>query len=60
MSRIVIIVSGLDPLRKGDVIEASAALVTAPGSNARAITAGGITPTRDQLGEQSAASNSTG
>ena len=51
MSRIVI-TSPLLGYKKGDVVEASAALVAALGANARAVTAGGASPSRDQLGEQ--------
>jgi len=48
--------------KKGDCVELTAAQVTALGSNARAVTgtAASASPTRDQLGEQVAASNSTG
>lgn len=45
--------------RKGEVVEASAALVTALASNARAATsvAAGKSPTRDDAGEPFAVSN---
>ena len=47
--------------KKGDVIEASASFITALGSAACAVTrSAGASPTHDQLGEQVAASNSTG
>ena len=60
MSRIVITVAG-QGYKKGDTIEASAALVAALGANARAVTsAGGASPARDQAGESFAASNATG
>jgi hypothetical protein len=46
---------------KGQVVEASAALVTALGSNARAATsvAGRASPSRDDTGENVAVSNSS-
>ncbi len=60
MSRIVI-ASPLLGFKKGDVIEASASFITALGSAACAVTrSAGASPTHDQLGEQVAASNSTG
>ncbi len=45
MSRIVI-TSPLLGYKKGDVVEASAALVAALGANARAVTAGGASPSQ--------------
>lgn len=45
--------------RKGDVVEASAAVVTALGAKARSCTAaaGGRTPSRDDTGEPASVSN---
>lgn len=56
----VMILTAAGPYRKGDCVELTAAQITALGSAARAVTAGGVSPTRDQLGEPVAASNSTG
>jgi hypothetical protein len=62
MSRVVITspvtVSG-QAYKRGDVVEASAALVTALGSNARAASssAGGRSPSKDDTGEPFGVSN---
>jgi hypothetical protein len=60
MSRIII-TTAVGGFHKGECIEASAALVTALGSNARAVTltANALSPTRDQAGEAFAASNAS-
>jgi hypothetical protein len=65
LSRVVIIVActvndgQVKTFRRGDVVEASAALVAALGANARASTsaAGGRSPSRDDTGEPVGVSN---
>lgn len=65
MPRVVVTVSGTYggyTFRKGEVIEASAAVQAALGASARAVTGSpGATasPGHDQLGESAAASNSS-
>ncbi len=61
MPRVMIVAAG-QGYKKLDCIELTAAQITALGSAARAVTgsAGGVSPTGDQLGEPVAASNSTG
>jgi hypothetical protein len=60
VSRIVI-TTAVGGYHKGEVVELTAAQVTALGSNARAVSgsAGQASPTRDQAGESFAATNAS-